>query len=148
MNRDLWKQALSEDSTPKWKCPRCGKGILVLEKDSLHSLETAESRRDRQRPDWHPMHVMFRFTVLLRCNACKDSVAVAGLGGPEPTYDPNGGSSWEERYAPRYISPPPEMIQIPNKCPNVVQEHLRRAFRLFWSDPDAAATAYAQHSNI
>lgn len=48
MDRHIWTQKLTAHYCPPWPCNTCGKGTLVLAKDSLVFKETVESVRSRK----------------------------------------------------------------------------------------------------
>lgn len=143
MNRHLWTRALSERSAPPWPCPACTKGTLALLPKSLVYKETVESERAHDDDGWDPDCIMYAFTAWLKCShpPCGQQVAVSGIGGVEPEYDPaEGGMDWSSYFSAKFCWPMPDMFEIPAKCPNEVKIELRAGFSLFWSDQAAAAS--------
>lgn len=78
---------------------------------------------------------------MLEC-ACGEHIAVAGRQGDEqgftgPADDPE--VDYYKFYEPLYFEPALHLIEIHRQVPSDVAENLRRSFRLFWSDVDAAS---------
>lgn len=134
-------QSLTENFCPPWPCPTCKRGVFTLHPKALIAKETIESQRAQHHPEWDPDWTSYVFTAWAQCNnpACKEECAIGGTGGLEPEYDEDGGFSFSTYYTPKFCSPMPEIIEIPEKCPNEVKRELRAGFSLFWADRGAAA---------
>lgn len=139
MNRLLWKETLTQHASPRWPCPSCRTGILKMVPKSLIWKETIKSKRMHGDEDWDPQDFDCVFTAWVKCGSCAQEVAVSGIGGVEPGYDEDG-MTWVDFFAPRLLSPMPDMFAIPRKCPDIVSEKLRASFAVFWIDQGAAAT--------
>lgn len=90
MKRGLWKQTLTEHSSPSWPCPSCARGSLKMVSKTLEKKETARSRRAHAHENWDPLDVEYTFTAWLQCGSCREDIVVAGVGGVEPGYDEEG----------------------------------------------------------
>ena len=141
MNRALWTQTLTEQSSPPWPCKSCGKGTFTLVPGSLIHKETVWSRRARKSDDWGPDWITYAFTAWVKCNnpACGDEAAVAGEGSVDQCYDQEGGTDYFDCFSPHFCTPMPDIFDLPKKCPIEVASEVRAAFKLFWSDPSASA---------
>lgn len=145
MKRSLWTARMTDDYVPSWPCPVCSKGTLIMVPKSLISKETIISKRERIEDYWTPDFVDYVFAAWLKCSQpnCEQEVVVSGVGGVEQweTYDPEAGPEtvYSDYFAPKYLSPMPDVFEIPKKCPNDTKEHLRAGFKLFLSDQSAAA---------
>ena len=65
--------------------------------------------------------------------------ALSGTGFVEHFDDGDGGYTFEDRFTPRFLSPMPDMIDLPRGCPGPVLAELRLAFKVFWFDASASA---------
>jgi hypothetical protein len=142
MKRTLWIQTLTEHYSPAWPCPECSKGSLSLVPKSLIHKETTESKRSHGDENWDPEWIEYVFTAWAKCGhpSCGQEVAISGVGGVQPEYDPEGGMDWSPYFAPRFCSPMPDIFEIPAKCPKEVKTELRAGFALFWSDHAATSS--------
>lgn len=145
MNRSLWTKALFANLAPEWPCSDCGKGTLTLIPDSLHKVETIQSKLARQHDDWEPDWIIYTFTAWLRCSRldCGQEVALVGKGSPEifESWDEEGNCTqdWRNEFKPLFCWPMPDIFELPEQCPKKVKAELRAAFRLLWSDQAASA---------
>jgi hypothetical protein len=83
MKRKLWPQTMSKTDCPAWPCPRCKKGTPSLDVRALEVHETASSKSFRDHEAWEPDWIEYRFNAWAACGhaACKERVALAGIGG-------------------------------------------------------------------
>ena len=122
-------------------CPVCRVGATRLCAGSVVYDETLESKRSHDQEYWGPEYIEFTFTAGAECNnnSCSQKFALAGVGGIDQVIDTDGNSDWIESFSLRYISPTPNMITLPVKCPSSVRNRLREAFQLYWIDAEACA---------
>lgn len=143
MQRHLWKSHISPSSCPRWGCPVCSRGALSLRRESLNYEETVASKRSQQSVDWCPEEIEFTFNAWADCidENCKQSFAIAGIGGIEQEYtgDEDGSTEWVNCFYPKFVTPTLRMIEIPSRCPKAIKQILEDAFACFWSQPDACA---------
>ena len=127
------------DQTPDWKCPHCGNGRLTIKQSDFRSEETAQSKKERNHPDWEPEWLRFTFSAFLRCTSCNELTVAVGEGKIHTFNDPETGErSDEEAFMPKYFIPPLLIFDIPNDCPEEVKKHLIESFSLAWTDFSAA----------
>jgi len=142
MNTDLWVEPITKYGAPAYPCPHCGKGILVLEKQTLVKHETVASLQ--QADEWHPdpASTVYAFSCWLKCAAptCQGMVAVVGTGGLEEHCDEDDHPIWEEYFTARHAWPMPDVFSIPNKCPGQVSRELSASFDALWSHQASAAS--------
>lgn len=141
-DRSLWGEKFSRDSVPSFICPTCTKGTLQYDKKHFLKGEPQYSKDAQSHQEWDPDWTTERFAMLLQCNAskCGELVAVSGNTSVEQVDDEEQGWTYESLLVPRSMSPPPPIIQVPEKTPDTVHNELKLAYQLFWSDPGAAAT--------
>lgn len=145
MKRSLWTATLGENNSPAWPCPECHKGALILVPKTLVYKETIESKKLRHEEYWAVEFIEYTFTAWLKCGqaSCQQEVAVSGIGGVEEwqVLDEDGTSATDcsSYFVPRFISPMPNIFDLPKECPDEVKDHLRAGFRLFLSDQSASA---------
>jgi len=103
--------------------------------------ETAESKRQHDLEEWEPEWITYVFTAWAKCGypSCGQECAISGTGGVEPEFDPEEGPDYCNQFHPRNCYPMPDIIEIPNKCPDDIKEALRSAFALFLTDYSASA---------
>lgn len=88
-----------------------------------------------------------RFTGFLKCNSstCNEYVAVIGYISRDPyDYDdPEEGHvfDYDNFYYPLLFDPPIKYFTISSKIPEVIQDSLKDAFRLYWADNSACGNA-------
>jgi hypothetical protein len=146
-NRRLWKRRIYKDNLRWWPCPFCQEE-LKLSEGSLHSGETAQSAIADK---YGPQDEVGRFSCLLECTKCPETVAVCGwlFTEEEPPHvfqDPETGDitgesdpSYHDFLIPIYIFPAPLLFPIPKECSEAVVETLKESFSLYWCDINAAA---------
>lgn len=140
INRELWKPPFAK--LPSWLCPTCQVGSLVVDNDSLKVVETGPSEEAKDHPAWEPEWIDERFSGLLVCQnaACGEAVAIGGR--THHTEDHDWGlqeQNWERAFEPVTMYPAAPIFPIPGECPRAVEEELRRAFTLYWSDKGSSA---------
>ena len=141
MNRHIWTEELSVVHCPPWPCHVCGKGTLVLIKDSLVFHETVESRRSHNAEAFDFDWITYVFTAWAHCtnHSCKQEYAITGTGGVAPQYVSENEWEYEEYFRPKFCYPMPDFFKFPAKCPQDVKNELRDAFAIFWSNKAACA---------
>ncbi len=145
MKRSLWTATISEHHAPAWPCPTCNKGTLALKTKSVIFDETVDSKQEHDEDYWSPECTDYVFTAWLKCGhpSCGQEVAVSGNGGVEqwqvmgPDDEPE--IVYNDYFTPKFLSPTPDIFDLPRKCPDVVKSHLRAGFKLFFCDQSAAA---------
>ena len=142
MNRSLWTESIWDTSCPAWPCPICGQGVLGLVPKSVISHETVQSARSHKAEGFDFDWVEHTFTAWAECShtSCKQKFAIAGTGGVAPQYtDDEGGFEYFDYFDPKSCFPMPDIIVLPDKCPDDIKSELRAAFALFWSNRGACA---------
>ena len=135
---------------PDWPCPTCGKGHLKSSKENLLSKETGPSKAAHEHDAWDPEWIDSRFAGLLTCNFanCGELVAILGNVSVVEDYghdhDGNPTQEYNERYAPRSLSPAPLLIRPPADTPELVQGALKEASSLIWQSAEGAANQVRQ----
>ncbi len=119
LNRPLWESYLTRFHAPRWLCPRCGKGHLVLDPESVFFRPSGEAyvRLDED-PSDRGNDLELRFSATLQCDyqACKETAAVAGVGQEKETYEQGHRELYVVLF-PRFISPSPHLFAIPTSTP-------------------------------
>jgi hypothetical protein len=130
-----------KDQFPAWRCPRCWHGTMKRIDGSLREELTGSSNIGRDHDAWEPDWDEFRFVGLLKCTQtdCLEVVCVSGTR-TQTVYQVDWDRYEEDKfYRPKAISPGIPVFRINEKCPEPIQEELRVAFELFWSDLGACA---------
>lgn len=139
VNRTLWESHLTRSHAPRWLCPRCGKGHLVLHPESVFFRPSGGGyARLEEDPEDRGRDLELRFSATLQCDyrACQETAAVAGRGEEKETYE----FGHRELYVvlfPQFISPSPHLFKIPTATPAVIAELIKSAFVLSWGDYEA-----------
>lgn len=134
VDRDLWQSGFSKTGQPRWPCPACNTGTLLLRKDTLHCAPTAETLRDESFNGFDSHSYSGRFSCIFECSRgeCREPVAVAGGFGLQSSHLESG--KLEEECLPASFHPAPDMIHLPKRCPEDIVKEARAAFALFWCD--------------
>lgn len=129
---------------PKWPCPICRVGHLVLEPKTLVHKETPESVQDRKHDAWEPDWIRYVFSCIFRCaNAdCKGVFSCCGTGRVDVFEHDDDEHGWvqstDDRFTPKYFDPPLVLMDVPKECPTEACVHLMKSFALFFSDLGAS----------
>jgi hypothetical protein len=141
MERELWSKHIGEHFMPSWPCPVCLRGHTQLVPKSLRYEETQPSKAEHGHEAWDPDWIEYVFTAWGQCShqPCKQLFAISGVGGVDQYYTDEGENETYAHFKPSVCHPMPELIALPQKCPEVVASELRVAFALFWRHPEACA---------
>nr|WP_315249448.1 DUF4145 domain-containing protein [uncultured Duganella sp.] len=142
MQRELYKyRYFNEGQIPKWRCPTCSTGTLLLHEKLFRKDDAATQREineDYFEPDW----IKRVFTGALSCATCGETVVISGSGGVdrEPTGDGNDWE-WVNFYVPHFFYPALKLIDIPNDklVPVEMTQAVEASFMVFWTNLDACA---------
>ena len=110
------------DAFPIFKCPRCEKGILSIEKKSMVEIEPAFSKIYTSHPENDPMRSSYRFHMHLLCrrNDCGEVVSVVGKSGADVDINSMGEPVYIQHYQPKAFFPSPVLISLPKNTPEKV----------------------------
>lgn len=138
VNRAFYNRTFGKDLDVGWTCPTCSRGLLVL-LDGAFAQSKDSTSENEMREEWFDAedHYRSRFSAILKCSYCRDSVVVSGYTGVVREW-PTGDFS-DEFYRVTYVCPSPRLIDIPKTCPYEIQERMDRAFVSCWDDFSAAA---------
>ncbi|MDN2671420.1 DUF4145 domain-containing protein [Janthinobacterium sp. SUN026] len=141
-NRDLWAGAYARNAFPKFACPRCANGRLILDEASLAVKEPAYSVAANKHPDWEPDWETERFSLRLICDMpeCGEVAHVLGDTTVAEYYDEEH-NAWGlvSLLRTRAFFPPPPIIAIPKEVPFLVSTEIDKSFELFWVDLSSSA---------
>ena len=143
-DRKIWKEKFTKSNSPNWKCSTCDGSSLFLQKTTLQVAETSASLGERKHPAWDPEWIESRFIAIFQCNnpSCEDNYIVSGRGTVSENYytDEFGQQEqeWVEYYQPQYFYPSPQVITIPEECPERVRDCIAKAGSLFLGDASSA----------
>lgn len=123
------------------ECPKCGKGKLnKFGKFTICETKDTIELSKQKHMDYDIECLDEKFSGLLKCDFCKDVVAVCGTSNPEHDYDEEDPSieySYFRRLNPEYFSPPLKIFKLKLKYPLKVTEILLKSFSLFFIDNDS-----------
>lgn len=139
LDHSLWESHLTRFHAPRWLCPRCGKGHLVLHPESVFFRPTGEAyARLDEDPEDRGNNLELRFSATLQCDyrACQETAAVAGIGQEKETYELGHRELYVVLF-PRFISPSPHLFAIPTATPASIADLIKSAFVLSWGDYEA-----------
>ena len=139
IDRKLWESHLTRFHAPRWLCPRCGKGHLVLQAESVFFRPSgaAYALLDED-PEDRGNDLELRFSAMLQCDyrGCQETATVSGVGREKATHE----SGHRELYVvlfPRFISPSPHLFTLPAAIPAPIAKLIESAFALSWGDYEA-----------
>ena len=141
VNRDRWKPGFYAASSLAWPCPACNASPLRLVKGTLFDAQTRASV-ELQDNDWAgPEHIDGRFSCLMDCGHCRNTVGATGtyLYEENPRPEAEDEDQFVKRYSVRYFTESPFLVEIPESTPQPIVDELLASFRLFWNDPPACA---------
>lgn len=143
MKRNIWKQTLTEKFCPPWPCKVCSHGNLSLMEGSLRHTETVESGRVHGEDAFDYEWVQYVFTAWAQCSnpSCKQQYAITGTGGLSPEYTSDRQDEWDyvDYFAPMACYPTLDIFTFPDNCPGDLQDEMRTAFSMFWSNRGGCA---------
>ena len=142
MHRELYKYLyFNESYIPKWHCPTCATGVLILN-EKLFSKDNAATQREINEDYFEPDWIKRVFTGALTCSTCGETVVFSGSGGVdrEPTGDGNDWE-WANFYVPRFFYPALKIIDIPDEksVSFEMAQAVEASFIVFWTSLDACA---------
>jgi hypothetical protein len=142
MDRSIFHLSFSKTVSPKWPCPSCKAGHLVIASGTIQQKETVASQKEHDHDAWEPEWMRSVFSCLFRCNSCKDFVACCGTARPVLFEYEDEEHGWvqdaDERFDPKFFQPSLVLMDIPEECPLPAAEHLHASFSSFFSDPGAS----------
>lgn len=100
--------------------------------------ETAKSKKYRNHSDWEPDWIEQQFSILLRCNRCKEPVFSVGSTQLVEDHDEEHGWVYVEAIVPEFFVPAVPMIVLPNGCPKEIAAEVLNASSLYWTSPPSA----------
>jgi hypothetical protein len=106
-----------------------------LVENSVHEKATHETLVAQDYEEYDPgIHYEGRFSCLMKCSHCQESVAVAGVSFNEFSHMSGQEPLFALALSPRYFSPSPDLFRLPAKCPEEIVQQVRSAFSLYWCD--------------
>ena len=130
---------------PKWKCPTCFHGYLVMIKDSLAIKETGPSHAAQAHDAWDPDWIRKRFSGLMQCNNedCNEISGVSGRSEVKTIEDWDEISQdiveeYVDLFFPEYINPAPPMFDVPDRCPEEIRSCIKQASEMVWVDLESS----------
>ena len=146
MERYLYTDTFTEEEAPDYLCPRCNKGLLRLNKDTLKSVETVDSKLYQRKEYSEFQDMQMIFNCMFKCinDKCGEVVACTGHAGVgiERAVDYDDFSQPNEYYTyykPLFFYPNLNLITIPKNTPDDIKKLLNKSFELFFTAPSAAA---------
>lgn len=143
MDRTVFKIPFTKHRVPKWPCPTCGSGQLLLSPNSLVMEEIPESR-DHSHDAWEPDWIRYIYSGMFVCsnNTCREMIASVGTGRVDYHEYEDDEHEWvqdtEDLFTPKYFEPSLKLLDVPSKCPANVAAHLKKSFAHYFADPSAA----------
>jgi hypothetical protein len=129
-------------SWPSAPCPTCKIGDLHLSRGSggesgLTIVQSGESARNSDSPDWDPTWLVGGFHGVLICTRshCLERVIVTGDWATDMDED----GDWTDFYRLRFAWPALPLMDAPAGTPKKVIERIEEASRVVWADPASAA---------
>src|SRR6266849_365711 len=115
MNRDIWKQTLTETHAPRWPCPTCGTGFLRIKDGPIKVYATKESIDASRSDHFYQGDATERFACVLQCDkaSCAEPISLVGTTGWEELPDSDEGFVWSRYLLPLFFDPPLALIDSP-----------------------------------
>jgi hypothetical protein len=143
IDRSIWVEVFERDQFPTFPCPRCERGRVALDKETLKIVEPTFSTRAHDLEGWEPDWTRERFSVHLRCveSECGEVVVVSGDTKNVDKHDEEFGWTLTSALTPRTMFPPPPIISLPTDLPHNISSKIEAAFGLFWLDFGASGNS-------
>ncbi len=151
-NRESWLFGFQEERFPNWPCPRCSDGVLRPVRKTFHYWESAASHEAGRsffiasQIDFDDNEMLgmelskYRYSVLLKCNNCKEYVSSCGSGNvSDDFFSELNDTVLTDFFYPEYFYPALKIFPIHEKCPKQVASQIESSFKLFFADPSASA---------
>lgn len=144
LSRDKWKAEFRAGDSLPWQCPDCRVSPIRVVADSLKTGQTRASRVAQGHAASEPEWVDGRFSCIMDCAHCGNTVGVAGSYRvvDDRHVDEEHGESgdYAHYFRPKFFTESPHVFEIPAATPDSVTEELVASFQLFWSDPLACTS--------
>lgn len=126
---------------PRWPCPSCEDGWLVLQKDKFDFQNDAITKHEGGNLHFEPESFQYVFMCMMECNSCEESVTLSGTGGVMKFDDPDTQCEFHDYFTPKFFQPALHIIDFKanTTLPEKVRKSLESSFPLFWCDYDACA---------
>lgn len=151
MDRGLYLNGFSPHYVPRYRCPHCNVGHLML-LGEFFSQETERSKAEHSQEWWDPEMIRRVFSCTLKCGSCDELVMMVGEGRtyfvPHLDYDGQCHVECEDFYYPKFFCPSLKIISYPKPTPDDVRIHIDRACTLFFSSPDACANSIRSAAEV
>ncbi len=136
MDKAIWKAFISRDFIPRFRCPTCAEGRLLLNKNELLVRTPYYARRG------DPADAEGRFVFFLKCDnrVCGEFVSACGITITVGEADQDGNFEYFEYLEPIMMSPAPHIIALPDKLPAAVEKEVILSFGLYWTDHRVCAS--------
>jgi len=141
-NEKHWSGTYFYNKFPRFKCPNCKEGRLLLTEDALSVCMPEYSAKASKWEEWEYEWTVERFSAKLLCDdsECGEVVFVTGDTVTELDYDQESkGLLYRSFLRPKYFFPAPPIIDIPDEVPHEVKEEIGLATELFWADFSSSA---------
>ena len=138
--RNLWQTGFEASSVPKYPCPSCAEGRLIVDASASFLEEPRFSTIAQGHEDWEPDWITERFSERLRCDneQCGEIAMMVGETHLIESFDEEYGNGLIGILTPRAFFPAPPMIDLPEQASSRVISEIKSAFALFWMDVGSA----------
>lgn len=148
MNSKTWQRntfTIESEDIP-WSCPICNNTTLKTDKENFTFEDTVETKKMKNDEYWEYEWIEYYFSGTLSCKNCNNKVITTGKGevayNSTDPYDYDEPSNYQEYFRvlkPLFFLPTLKIIDIPEKCPEKIEEILIDSFSLFWNDFSSCA---------
>lgn len=142
MQLELYKRwYFNEGEIPKWRCPTCLTGTLIL-RGKLFVADNAVTRRDINEDYFDAEQISRVFNGALCCANCEETVVFCGSGGVDREHSQEDNDyEWVNYYVPRFFYPALKIIGMPENesVPKDMKKAIAASFLVFWSNLDSCA---------
>ena len=138
-NRESWLFEFQEERFPNWPCPRCNEGVLRPVSKTFHYWESTASHEAGRsffiasQIDFDDNEMLgmelskYRYSVLLKCNDCKEYVSSCGSGNVSDDFSPElNDTVLTDFFYPEYFYPTLKIFPIHEKCPKRTARSIRK----------------------
>jgi hypothetical protein len=143
MNKQIWKEAITEHECPSWPCRSCKSGVLALTPGSLQEHATVESMKHQNEDWWGFEHVVLIFSAWAECSnkKCNEKYVISGTGCVDQVPKDEYMNEYEyvNIFYPKYFHPTLQIFNLPENCPLDIETAMMEAFASFWQNKPVSA---------
>jgi hypothetical protein len=137
----LWLHSFTRENFPRYPCPSCEDGRLLLDMESFKAILPEYQRLWEKDDSFDFEWQSRRFSCTLVCDheQCREHVNVHGITNYQEDEDEEGDSRIITLLRVKSMYHPHSIIPVAEDVPHEVRRELKSAFQLYWVDRGSCA---------